>query len=134
VGVLYHESPSHGSRSENPLNYDLDDLGLDSFCLTLPRDLHEITAVSLSTLQVEFPHIDLTPQHPGPLGPDDYIFTARNQPFTPANRRSVEEIMNDIQLAYHSDSGKESVRWTLLQNRKVVNTETRKRRNAGSER
>ena len=33
--------------SENPFNYDLNDLDLDGFCLTLQRDLHEITAVSL---------------------------------------------------------------------------------------
>jgi len=37
------------SHSENPFNYDLNDLDLDGFCLTLQRDLHEITAVSLCT-------------------------------------------------------------------------------------
>ena len=37
------------SRSENPFNYDLNDLDLDGFCLMLQRDLHEITAVSLFT-------------------------------------------------------------------------------------
>jgi len=37
------------SRSENPFNYDLNDLDLDGFCHTLQRDLHEITAVSLFT-------------------------------------------------------------------------------------
>ena len=36
-------------RSENPFNYDLNDLDLDGFCLGLQRDLHEITAVSLLT-------------------------------------------------------------------------------------
>ena len=35
------------SCSENPFNYDLNDLDLDGFCHTLQRDLHEITAVSL---------------------------------------------------------------------------------------
>ena len=34
------------SCSENPFNYDLNDLDLDGFCLMLQRDLHEITAVS----------------------------------------------------------------------------------------
>jgi len=38
-------------RSENPFNYDLNDLDLDGFCLALQRDLHEITAVSLLTGQ-----------------------------------------------------------------------------------
>ena len=37
------------SRSENPFNYDLNDLDLDGFCLMLQRDLHEITAVRLFT-------------------------------------------------------------------------------------
>jgi len=36
-------------RSENPFNYDLNDLDLDGFCLMLQRDLHQITAVSLFT-------------------------------------------------------------------------------------
>lgn len=35
------------SPSENPFNYDLNDLDLDGFCHMLQRDLHEITAVSL---------------------------------------------------------------------------------------
>ena len=34
--------------SENPFNYDLNDLDLDGFCLMLQRDLHEITAVNPS--------------------------------------------------------------------------------------
>lgn len=53
-------------RSENPFNYDLNDLGmplllvftpplttfladLDSFCLAIQRELHEITAVSTTS-------------------------------------------------------------------------------------
>lgn len=36
--------------SENPFNYDLNDLDLDGFCFMLQRDLHEITAVSVSIL------------------------------------------------------------------------------------
>lgn len=31
--------------SENPFNYDLNDLDLDYFCLSLQRELHQITAV-----------------------------------------------------------------------------------------
>lgn len=41
------------TRSENPFNYDLNDLDLDSFCLMLQRDLHEITAVSFLASLVE---------------------------------------------------------------------------------
>ena len=32
--------------SENPFNYDENDLDLDQFCLMIQRELHEITAVS----------------------------------------------------------------------------------------
>ena len=32
--------------SENPFNYDVNDLDLDQFCLMIQRELHEITAVS----------------------------------------------------------------------------------------
>ena len=35
--------------------------------------------------------------------------------------------MDDTQHSYHGDSGVENVRQTLLQNWKVVDTETRKR-------
>ncbi|KAG6877902.1 hypothetical protein C0992_009095 [Termitomyces sp. T32_za158] len=34
-----------GQEIENPFNYDLNDLDLDHFCLSLQRDLHEVTAV-----------------------------------------------------------------------------------------
>ena len=66
-------------------------------------------------------------QHPGPLAPDDYVFTTWNQPFAPADRRSAEEILSDTEHPYHGDSWKDSVRQTLLQNWKMVDTETRKR-------
>ena len=32
--------------SENPFNYDENDLDLDQFCRMIQRELHEITAVS----------------------------------------------------------------------------------------
>ena len=116
------------SRSENPFNYDLNDLDLDGFCLMLQRDLHEITAVSPFTgSRPSFSHRGPASQHPGQLTPDDYVFTTWNQPFAPADRRSAEEIMSDTRHTYHGDSWKESVRQTLLQNWKMVDTETRKR-------
>ena len=83
----------------------------------LQRDLQEITAVSLLIgHMLIFFHFNLATQHPGPLVPDDYVFTTWNRPFAPADRRSAE-----------IDSGKDSVRRTLLQNWKMVDTETRKR-------
>ena len=38
-------SADEKKHSENPFNYDLNDLDLDNFCLTIQRELHEITAV-----------------------------------------------------------------------------------------
>nr|GAT51988.1 predicted protein [Mycena chlorophos] len=63
-----------GQEIENPFNYDLNDLDLDSFCLAIQRELHEITAHT-------------TPD------PATFIFTSWNQPFAPADRRSAEEII-----------------------------------------
>lgn len=36
-----------GQEIENPFNYDLNDLDLDGFCLSIQRELHEITAVRI---------------------------------------------------------------------------------------
>jgi hypothetical protein len=44
--------------SENPFNYDLNDLDLDYFCLAIQRELHLITAVST------FVFLALTPAYP----------------------------------------------------------------------
>ncbi|KXN81014.1 hypothetical protein AN958_06406 [Leucoagaricus sp. SymC.cos] len=40
-----------GEEIENPFDYDPNDLNLDQFCLRLQRELHEITAVSMTSLQ-----------------------------------------------------------------------------------
>jgi len=40
-------------NSENPFNYDLNDLDLDYFCQVVQRELHLITAVRLFLLSVE---------------------------------------------------------------------------------
>ncbi|KAI0819472.1 UPF0187-domain-containing protein [Trametes gibbosa] len=85
-----------GQEIENPFNYDMNDLDLDSFCLSIQRELHEITA------------------HTCP-DPEEYIFTAWNQPFAPGDRRTAEEMMSDVSHSYHGpETGMHSIRRTLL--------------------
>ncbi|KAI0646104.1 UPF0187-domain-containing protein [Trametes meyenii] len=85
-----------GQEIENPFNYDMNDLDLDSFCLSIQRELHEITA------------------HTCP-NPEDYVFTVWNQPFAPGDRRTAEEMMNDVSHSYHGpETGMHSIRRTLL--------------------
>ncbi|KAI0634951.1 UPF0187-domain-containing protein [Trametes polyzona] len=85
-----------GQEIENPFNYDMNDLDLDSFCLSIGRELHEITA------------------HTCP-DPEEYIFTAWNQPFAPGDRRTAEEMMSDVTHSYHGpETGMHSIRRTLL--------------------
>ncbi|KAJ3478799.1 hypothetical protein NLI96_g9513 [Meripilus lineatus] len=95
------------ANSENPFNYDLNDLDLDHFCLTIQRELHEITA------------------HTCPE-PNSFIFTQWNQPFAPADRRNAKEMMDDIDHSYHGpDTGMDSIRKTLLKSWRDVDEVTR---------
>ncbi|KAI0937620.1 hypothetical protein AcW1_001543 [Taiwanofungus camphoratus] len=97
-----------GQEIENPFNYDLNDLDLDEFCLSIERELHEITA------------------HTAP-DPGSYIFSAWNQPFAPADRRNALEMLNDDNHLYHSpENGVLSIRQTLLQGWRDVDRMTRK--------
>ncbi|KAL1938826.1 hypothetical protein VTO73DRAFT_11206 [Trametes versicolor] len=85
-----------GQEIENPFNYDMNDLDLDSFCLSIQRELHEITAHSCPD-------------------PDEYIFTPWNQPFAPGDRRTAEEMMGDVSHSYHGpETGMHHIRRTLL--------------------
>ncbi|KAJ7509546.1 Bestrophin, RFP-TM, chloride channel-domain-containing protein [Mycena galericulata] len=101
-----------GQEIENPFNYDLNDLDLDAFCLGIQRELHEITAHT-------------TPD------PSQFVFTAWNQPFAPADRRSAEELTTDVEAEYrhtdHGDSepGMMSIRRVLLKNWRDVDRITR---------
>ncbi|KAJ7611145.1 Bestrophin, RFP-TM, chloride channel-domain-containing protein, partial [Mycena rosella] len=61
------------AHSENPFNYDENDLDLDNFCLAIQRELHEVTAHT-------------TPD------PSAFVFSAWNQPLAPADRRNAEEL------------------------------------------
>lgn len=85
-----------GQEIENPFNYDLNDLDLDTFCLSVQRELHEITAHSCPE-------------------PDHFVFSAWNQPFAPGDRRTAEEMLNDVNHSYHGpETGMHSIRRTLL--------------------
>ncbi|EPQ58735.1 hypothetical protein GLOTRDRAFT_19752, partial [Gloeophyllum trabeum ATCC 11539] len=96
-----------GQEIENPFNYDDNDLDLDGFCLSIQRELHEITA------------------HTSPE-PDTYIFSMWNQPFAPGDRRNAEEMMNDVSHEYLSpDTGVASLRRTLLKSWRDVDGMTR---------
>ncbi|CAK5270022.1 unnamed protein product [Mycena citricolor] len=99
-----------GQEIENPFNYDLNDLDLDAFCLSIQRELHEITA------------------HTSP-DPTQFVFSAWNQPFAPTDRRSAEELLNDEEYTHadHGDAepGISSIRRILLRNWKDVDRMTR---------
>ncbi|KAJ7509434.1 Bestrophin, RFP-TM, chloride channel-domain-containing protein [Mycena galericulata] len=101
-----------GQEIENPFNYDENDLDLDGFCLAIQRELHEVTAHT-------------TPD------PSTFVFTAWNQPFAPADRRSAEELTLNADQAYqhadHSDvePGMATIRRTLLKSWRDVDRITR---------
>ncbi|CAK5270860.1 unnamed protein product [Mycena citricolor] len=100
-----------GQEIENPFNYDLNDLDLDSFCLAIQRELHEVTAHT-------------TPD------PQTFLFSSWNQPFAPADRRSAEELVAlqpDYVHTAHPDSepGMATIRRTLLKNWRDVDRMTR---------
>ncbi|KAF8530774.1 Bestrophin, RFP-TM, chloride channel-domain-containing protein [Gautieria morchelliformis] len=96
-----------GQEIENPFNYDENDLDMDSFCLGIQRELHEITA------------------HPV-LEPQSYIFSAANQPFAPGDCRGAEEIVSDVTHDYHGPTqGMHTIRRTLLKSWRQVEQVTR---------
>jgi len=99
-----------GAQIENPFDYDANDLDLDQLCLTIQRELNEICA------------------HPSP-DHAAFIYSAWNQPFAPADRRTAEEMRQDVEHDYHKAGpgvGMDSIRRTLLQSWRNVDTMTRK--------
>ncbi|KAF8970106.1 Bestrophin, RFP-TM, chloride channel-domain-containing protein [Flammula alnicola] len=101
-----------GQEIENPFNYDLNDLDLDHFCLSIQRDLHEITAYT---------------NHE----PSEYLFTKLNKPLAPSDHRHAEELAQ-MSLYVHSahngsvEPGENSIRRTLVTGWKMVDQTTRK--------
>jgi len=96
-----------GQEIENPFNYDENDLDMDSFCLAIQREMHEITAHPISD-------------------PHSYIFGPQNQPFAPADCRSAEEMVLDVGHEYHGPTtGMDSIRRTMLKSWRKVEEVTR---------
>ncbi|KAJ7773945.1 Bestrophin, RFP-TM, chloride channel-domain-containing protein [Mycena metata] len=100
-----------GQEIENPFNYDENDLDLDSFCLAIQRELHEVTAHTMPD-------------------PSSFVFSAWNQPLAPADRRTAEELTLNAEEYKHSESpdaepGIGAIRRTLLKNWRDVDRITR---------
>ncbi|KAF5383205.1 hypothetical protein D9615_004939 [Tricholomella constricta] len=100
-----------GQEIENPFNYDLNDLDLDHFCLSIQRELHEITAYT----------------HPDP---STFIFSPWNHPFAPSDRRSAADLIHGptYSLPHPKDgpeAGLASIRRTLVNSWREVDRETR---------
>ncbi|CAA7268837.1 unnamed protein product [Cyclocybe aegerita] len=102
-----------GQEIENPFNYDLNDLDLDYFCLSIQRDLHEITAHTTTD-------------------PSEFLFTKWNQPLAPSDRRDAAELTKDKDKEYRTvdgsgEPGMGSLRRTLVVGWKEVDLLTRQR-------
>jgi len=101
-----------GQEIENPFNYDENDLDLDSFCMAIQRELHEVTAHTMPD-------------------PSAFVFTSWNQPLAPADRRNAEELTANADQEYthmaHGDvePGMANIRRTLLKNWRDVDRITR---------
>jgi hypothetical protein len=96
-----------GQEIENPFEYAENDLDLDGICMGIQRELAEVTA------------------HTCPE-PDAYVFTAWNQPFAPADRRTAQEIVEDAAHDYHDrTAGLAHMRRTLLKSWRQVDNQTR---------
>ncbi|EKM75838.1 hypothetical protein AGABI1DRAFT_64030 [Agaricus bisporus var. burnettii JB137-S8] len=99
-----------GQEIENPFNYDLNDLDLDYFCLSLQRELHQITAYN----------------NPNPC---DFLYTNLNQPFAPADRRGADELCHmGREYRYPdetSEAGMASIKRTLIHSWRDVDLKTR---------
>ncbi|KAF9554664.1 UPF0187-domain-containing protein [Agrocybe pediades] len=96
-----------GQEIENPFNYDLNDIDLDYFCLSLHRQLHEICA-----------HVNSDPH--------SYVYAESNQPFAPSNRISAPALRQDRDLAQDTEHGIQRVRSALVRGWKEVDTKTRR--------
>jgi predicted membrane chloride channel (bestrophin family) len=96
-----------GQEIENPFNYDLNDLDLDSFCTSMQRELAQITAHTMPPLS-------------------SYVFSEYNQPFAPCDRRTAE-VLNGRMEEYEHDGvvGEAAVRRTMIKNWRDVDTITR---------
>ncbi|KAF8605390.1 UPF0187-domain-containing protein [Ceratobasidium sp. AG-I] len=95
-----------GSQIENPFSYDPNALDIDGYCLSIARELAEITAQNVSP-------------------PSSYIFSDYNQPFAPADRRTAQNLVTDTKHEYFDEhGGMESLHFTLVRSWREVNEVT----------
>ncbi|KAF9038437.1 Bestrophin, RFP-TM, chloride channel-domain-containing protein [Panaeolus papilionaceus] len=102
-----------GQEIENPFNYDLNDLDLDGFCLSIQRDLQEITTFT------------------SPL-PRKFLYSKLNQPFAPGDRRSADELKKagdeySNSSTYSPTQGVSSINRTLVSSWRQTDMMTRQR-------
>ncbi|CUA68318.1 hypothetical protein RSOLAG22IIIB_07846 [Rhizoctonia solani] len=96
-----------GAEIENPFMYDENDLDIDSYCLSIAREIAEITAHD-------------------PIPPSEYIFSPSNQPFAPGDRRTASDLTTDMEHEYYNEeTGMQSLHTTLVRGWRVVNEMTR---------
>ncbi|KAF8677702.1 Bestrophin, RFP-TM, chloride channel [Rhizoctonia solani] len=96
-----------GAEIENPFMYDENDLDIDSYCLSIAREIAEITAHD-------------------PVPPAAYIFSPANQPFAPADRRTASDLTTDMEHEYYNEgTGMQNLHTTLVKGWRAVNEMTR---------
>jgi len=96
-----------GQEIENPFNYDLNDLDLDAFCLSVQRELAQITAHTMPSVS-------------------SYVFSDFNQPLAPADRRTAASLsMRMEEYAHDGGVGDAAMKRALIKNWRDVDTITR---------
>ncbi|CCO29099.1 UPF0187 protein [Rhizoctonia solani AG-1 IB] len=96
-----------GAEIENPFMYDENDLDIDSYCLSIAREIAEITAHD-------------------PVPPSAYIFSPANQPFAPADRRTASDLTTNTEHEYYNEgAGMQNLHATLMRGWRSVNEMTR---------
>ncbi|ELU40041.1 hypothetical protein AG1IA_05929 [Rhizoctonia solani AG-1 IA] len=94
-------------RLELRFMYDENDLDIDSYCLSIAREIAEITAHD-------------------PVPPAAYIFSPANQPFAPADRRTASDLTTDMEHEYYNEgTGMQNLHTTLVKGWRAVNEMTR---------
>jgi len=96
-----------GQEIENPFNYDVNDLDLDSFCLAIHRELAQITAHTMPTVS-------------------SYVFSEWNQPLAPIDRRTAAALTHSLDDYEHDGKkGESSLRRALVRNWREIDLVTR---------
>jgi len=100
-------------NSENPFNYDENDLDMDSFCLQITREIHEITAVSFSP-QLRPTFASLTPFLPSPSTPRPTLQHTSSPRTTSPSRQQTAVTRKRLFLTRHMNSMRLKRVWIRL--------------------